>query len=140
MIDTSPESTSTNPRSNFLRVIGRFGLTDRLMGAIAFWRVARMFALAIVSGFGLLGFENERRKLGAFVFAVAEWLVFRKPAGAVSVLFSGFNFDLFGEASGDFGLVHAGFHPDFGGNGTGEVRRPGISYHFSIIVAIRCRQ
>ena len=65
-----------------------------------------MFALAKVGRFGLLCRENHWDKFGAGVRPVAERLVGRKPAGAVSVFLTGFEFDLLGAGSGDFRFVH----------------------------------
>jgi len=79
---------------------------------VAIGRVAGLFALAVVSRFGLFGFKNDRRKIGAFMFAIAERLVLRKPTRAVCVFLAGFDFDLFWETSCDFWFVHVGIHPN----------------------------
>ena len=77
------------------------------MSSIAFRCISGMFALAIVSGFGLLSFKDHRDKTGAFMLAVTEWLVFRLPTGAIGIFLAGFDFDLFGKAGSDFWFVHA---------------------------------
>jgi hypothetical protein len=71
------------------------------MGPIAFGGIAGMFALAIVCGLGRFCFEYDRDKARTFVVAVTKRLVLGKTTRAIRVFFSGFNFDLFGKASGN---------------------------------------
>jgi len=61
-----------------------------LVSAVAAWFVAGVFAGAKVDVFVFLGREHVGNKGRAFVLAVAEWLPFRKTAGAEGVFLSGF--------------------------------------------------
>ena len=79
------------------------------MSAIALGRVSGVLTLAVVRRFGFLCREHGRRKACPFMLAIAKGLVLGQTTGAISVLLSFFDFDLFRETGCDFWLVHERF-------------------------------
>ena len=69
--------------------------SNGFVGTVAEWRVGCVLALAEPRITGFFGGEFLWRKSGSFVGAVAEWLRGGFSAGAIKIIFSGFegNFD-----------------------------------------------
>jgi hypothetical protein len=76
------------------------------VGSIAVGRIFRVLALAKKRGFGFRRRKDHGPKFGRAVVAVAKGLFFRETAGAPSILFAGFQFDLRGMFGGDMGFRH----------------------------------
>lgn len=86
--------------------LGSSLLFQAFVSPIAARCVAGMFALADINGFRVFCLKNMRTEFGVLVRAIAKSAIGRKAAGAVGVLLTGFELDLFGEAGSDLRFVH----------------------------------
>ena len=81
------------------------------MRTITLRGAASLLTLTHPNRFVGLGLKYVRRKISSFVRAVAESPVGGQTAGAICVIFSGFQFDLLGETSSDFWFIHLKIYP-----------------------------
>ena len=80
--------------------------TDLGVRAVAKGSVVGLLALTQMSCFRFFGGEDQRRKIGAFVGSVTEWLGVGKPACAERILLAFFKLNCLRLGIGDFWFVH----------------------------------
>jgi hypothetical protein len=82
---------------------------ELFVASIAIRCVSGVLALADPNRFAFICLEDIGNKAGAFMRSIAQRTVGRLAAGAIGIVFTGFQFDLFRKTSGDFWLIHKNF-------------------------------